>query len=158
MKLNIRPMRPADKPSLMTILLHTPEFTPPEVAVAEEVISSYLYDPNSYNILVADIDKHVDGYICYGRTPLTENTWDIYWLAVPPEKQRHGIGSALLTAAEERISKVGGRMIMIETSSKPDYHKTRHFYLDRGYEIVGRIGDFYAPGDAKIILRKKISS
>jgi len=142
----------------MAILRRTPEFTPPELVVAEEVISSYLYDPNSYHILVADIDKSVAGYICYGRTPMTEGTWDIYWLAVSPDKQRHGLGGALMAAVEERISKASGRLIIIETSSKPCYQKTRHFYLARGYEIVGRIGDFYAPGDAKIILRKRMSN
>jgi ribosomal protein S18 acetylase RimI-like enzyme len=154
-KLNIRPMLLADKPALMAILRGTPEFTPPEVAVAEEVIDSHLNDPDSYNILVAGVGKSVAGYICYGRTPLTEGTWDIYWLVVSPDKQGQGIGGALVASAEERISKASGRLIIIETSSKPGYDKTRRFYLARGYEIIGRIADFYAPGDAKIILQKR---
>lgn len=156
MKINIRPMLGEDKPALMAMLRNTPEFTPQEVAVAEEVIDSYLYNPDSYNTLVAEINKGVAGYICYGRTPLTESTWDIYWLAVSADKRGLGVGSALTAFAEKQIGDSGGRLIIIETSSKPSYEKTRHFYIDHGYEVVCQIPDFYSPGDDKIILQKRI--
>lgn len=156
MKVDIRPMLREDKPALMAILRNTPEFTPQEVAVAEEVIGSYLHDPDSYNIFVAEVGESVAGYICYGHTPLTEGTWDIYWLAVSPDKREQGMGGALTAFAEERIGENGGRLIIVETSSKPEYEKTRRFYIDSGYEVIGRIPDFYTPGDDKIILQKRI--
>jgi ribosomal protein S18 acetylase RimI-like enzyme len=154
--LNIRPMLKTDKPALMEMLRNTPEFTSKEVVVAEEVIDSYLNDPDNYNIFIAEVDKSVAGYICYGHTPLTESTWDIYWLAVSPDKRGQGVGSALTAFAEERIGKDGGRLVIIETSAKPGYEKTRRFYLRHGYEIICRIPDFYAPSDDKIILQKRI--
>jgi ribosomal protein S18 acetylase RimI-like enzyme len=128
------------------------------VAVAEEVIDSYLKDSFSsgYHILVADVDSIVTGYICYGPTPMTEGTWDIYWMAVAREKQDQGIGSALMESAENEIVRAEGRLAIIETSSTPAYEKTRHFHLSHGYEIVARIPDFYAPGDAKLILQKRL--
>jgi GNAT superfamily N-acetyltransferase len=146
-----------DKPALMEILQNTPEFKPSEVVVAEEVIDSYLNDPDSYNIFIAEADKSIVGYICYGLTPLTESTWDIYWLAVDRKKQDKGIGSALVAFAEEQIKKVGGRLVVIETSAKPGYEKTRHFYLNHGYDLIYRIPNFYAPGDDKIIMQKRLS-
>jgi ribosomal protein S18 acetylase RimI-like enzyme len=155
-KLKIRPMLREDKPALMEILHNTPEFSRQEVAVAEEVIDSYLYKPDSYNTFVAELGESVAGYICYGRTPLTESTWDIYWLAVSPDRRRQGVGGELTAFAEERIEENGGRLIIIETSSKPEYEKTWRFYLGHGYEVVGRIPDFYAPNDDKIILHKRI--
>lgn len=86
-----------DKSSLMAILHNTPEFKPSEVLVAEEVIDCYLYAPETsgYYALVAEVDAIVAGYICYGSTPLTEGTWDIYWQATAREKRGQGIGSAL---------------------------------------------------------------
>jgi len=128
------------------------------VAVAEELIDSYLNDPSGsgYHILVADVDSTVTGYICYGPTPLTEGTWDIYWMAVTPEKQGRGIGSALMKSAEKAIVRAKGRLVIIETSSTPAYEKTRNFHLSQGYEIVARIPDFYAPGDDKLILQKRL--
>ena len=147
-----------DKPEVIRLLRTLPEFEPPEVAVAEEVIDSYFDNPSGsgYYIQVAEVDSRLAGYICYGTVPLTQGTWDIYWIAVVPEKQGKGIGSALMTFAEDEIKRVRGRLIIIETSSKPGYEKTRRFYLSHSYRVVGRILDFYAPGDDKLILRKQL--
>ena len=156
MIIKIRPMRKEDKPALMKILQDTPEFKPSEVAVAEEVIDSYLkYPANSgYYTLVAEDGSGIAGYICYGPTPLTEDTWDLYWEAVAQEKRGKGIGSALMKAAEKEIRKDKGRLALIETSSMPAYEKTRRFHLRNGYNEVARIPDFYSPGDDKLILQK----
>jgi GNAT superfamily N-acetyltransferase len=147
-----------DKPALVKILHHTPEFKPAEVVVAEEVIDSFLDDPqeSGYHVLIAESDATVIGYICYGPTPLTEGTWDIYWMAVNPERQDKGIGAALLEAAEESIIEAGGRLAIIETSSIPSYEKTRRFHHHHGYELVARVPGFYAIGDDKLILRKRL--
>lgn len=158
MTLKLRPMLEKDKPALMTILRDTPEFKPSEVVVAEEVIDSYLRDPegSGYIIMVAEEGGDIAGYICYGPTPCTDGTWDIYWEAVAREKRGRGIGSALAAAAVAAIRKARGRMIIIETSSTPLYESTRRFHLGQGYEIVGRIPDFYAPGDDKLIMQKRL--
>jgi ribosomal protein S18 acetylase RimI-like enzyme len=142
----------------MKILQNTPEFKPSEVVVAEEVIDSYLNDPHGsgYHILVAEDNSAVVGYICYGPTPLTEGAWDIYWIAVSAEQQGRGIGGALMAYAEDKIRGAQGRLILIETSSQPEYEKTRRFHLSHAYEVVGRIPDFYAPGDDKLVLQKRL--
>jgi ribosomal protein S18 acetylase RimI-like enzyme len=129
------------------------------VTVAEELIDCYLEDPldSGYHILVAQVDSTVAGYICYGPTPLTEGTWDIYWVAVAQEKQGQGIGGTLMKSAEKEIVKANGRLSIIETSSTPAYEKTRHFHLSQGYQIIARIPDFYAPRDDKLILQKRLS-
>ena len=154
----IRPMARGDKPAVKIILQTTPEFKPSEMVVAEEVIDSYLHDPtkSGYHILLAMIDSDVAGYVCYGTIPLTEGTWDIYWLAVAPDRQRRGIASALLTSAEDKIKGARGRMVLIETSSTSAYEKARSFYLHQGYEMISQIPDFYALGDDKLILRKRL--
>jgi len=140
------------------MLSHTPEFKPFEVVVAEEIIDSYLEDPRSsgYYILVAEDDSALAGYICYGSTPLTEGTWDIYWNAVAQEKRRQGIGRLLMKSAEKEIIRAKGRLALIETSSTPAYEASRRFHAGNGYEIIARIPDFYAPGDDKLILQKRL--
>jgi ribosomal protein S18 acetylase RimI-like enzyme len=158
MKIDIRSMSREDKLRVIKILRNTPEFKPFEVVVAEELIDCYLDDPSSsgYHILVAEVDSSVAGYICYGPTPLTEGTWDIYWVAVARENQRQGIGSALMKSAEKEIVRAKGRLTIIETSSTPAYEKTRRFHISHGYEIIARIPDFYTPGDDKLILQKRL--
>lgn len=158
MELKIRPVLPQDKPVIMLILRAIPEFKLAEVTVAEEVLNKYLQDPSGsgYHIFVAEAGSSVVGYICYGPTPLTEGTWDVYWIAIAPDSQNRGIGSALMTFAEGKIKEAKGRIALIETSSKPEYEKTRRFYYSQGYELICCITDFYAPGDDKLTLQKRL--
>lgn len=148
----------ADKLAIMHILAETPEFTPAEVVVAEEVLDCYLSNPadSGYYVLVAEVGSKMAGYICYGPTPLTEGTWDIYWMATAPVMKNRGIGKTLLTLAEEHVRAKNGRLILIETSSKPSYENTRGFYQARGYDIISRIPDFYAPADDLVIFQKRV--
>jgi len=143
----------------MKILQDTPEFKPSEVVVAEEVIDSYLRDPigSGYYTLIATTGSAIAGYICYGPTPLTDGTWDMYWEAVARKQRGQGIGRALMEAAENEIRQARGRLAIIETSSTTAYDNTVRFHLKNGYEIIARIPDFYAPGDDKLILQKRLS-
>jgi predicted N-acetyltransferase YhbS len=158
MNVTIRPMCQGDKPSVLSILHTTPEFAPADIEVAEELIDIYLEQSvkSGYHILVAEDGGEISGYICYGPTPLTEGTWDIYWVAVSRMKQKRGVGGALMKAAEENIRKANGRLIIIETSSLPSYEKTRRFYSSKGYNAACQIADFYADGDDKVIFQKKL--
>ena len=156
MTITIRPMLSSDKPAVMQILQTTSEFKPAEVFVAEELIDCYLEQgtASGYSLLVAEEESHIHGYVCFGDTPLTDGTWDVYWIAVSREQQGKGIGRALMSAAEEAIKNAHGRLILIETSSTIEYEKTRRFYHGIGYDVICRIPDFYVPGDDLIIFRK----
>lgn len=159
MTLKIRQMQASDKPVLMRILKNTPEFKPSEVIVAEEVIDGYLRDikGSGYYTLVAEVDSEVVGYVSYGNTPLTEGTWDVYWLAVAQEKRHLGLGRKLMAAAENDIRKMHGRLAFIETSATPEYERTIRFHTNQGYETICRIPDFYSVGDDKLIMQKRLT-
>lgn len=156
----IRPLAPRDKPAIVNILKASPEFELHEIDVAAEVIDDYIRDPvhSGYHISVAELDNTIEGYICYGPTPLTKGTWDIYWIAVSPVKKRKGIGKDLLAFAEHRIGTEQGRLILVETSSKPSYEGAHGFYATMGYELVSRISDFYSPKDDKLIFQKRLTA
>jgi hypothetical protein len=49
-------------------------------------------------------------------------------------------------------------MIVVETSSRDDYHATRKFYHDLGYRQAALVKDYYAVGDGKVILTRQLSS
>ena len=152
-------MTPDDNPAVTRILKNTPEFTPAEVVLADEVISDYLLNPaeSGYSILVFEMVSRVAGYVCYGPTPITEGTWDIYWIAVDHNIQGKGIGRQLMDAAETNIKNAGGRLVLVETSSKPGYEKTNLFYQRIGYTEVCRIKDFYMIGDDQITYEKRFT-
>jgi ribosomal protein S18 acetylase RimI-like enzyme len=156
--INIRLMIEEDRDVIINILKVTREFTPVEVKVALELIDLYLKHgiSSDYHILVAETDNFPVGYLCFGPTPMTESTWDVYWMAVDPEKQRQGIGRRLLNEAEVKISNLQGRLILIETSSRLEYERTRKFYGSCGYEIIASIPDFYTLGDDKVVFQKRL--
>ncbi|HEU4640969.1 MAG TPA: GNAT family N-acetyltransferase [Gemmatimonadaceae bacterium] len=95
------------------------------------------------------------GYACYGPTPATDRTFDLYWIAVDPDAHGTGIGTLLLSEVERRLQGQHARMLVVETSSRSDYAQTRGFYGRRGYTERARVRDFYAPGDDRIILTKR---
>jgi ribosomal protein S18 acetylase RimI-like enzyme len=95
------------------------------------------------------------GYACWGPTPATDRTWDLYWIAVDTALQGAGIGTILLQEVERRLVGLHARMLIAETSSRSDYAATRAFYARRGYAEAARVRDFYAPGDDRIVFVKR---
>ncbi|MBI5682630.1 MAG: hypothetical protein HZC45_05640 [Deltaproteobacteria bacterium] len=55
-----------------------------------------------------------------------------------------------------RVPLTDGTLLFTETSSKPDYAKTRFFYERNGFFETARLKDFYRSGDDKIIYCKNI--
>jgi len=48
-------------------------------------------------------------------------------------------------------------MLLIETSSQETYGGTIQFYERTGYELVGKIKEYYKPGDDKLIFAKRLA-
>ncbi len=96
------------------------------------------------------------GYTCFGPHPLTEGTYDLYWIVVDPIAQGRGIGHALLARVEAEVQARGGRLLLVETSSTPAYTSARRFYETSAYRCEATIHDFYAPGDDLLIFSKDL--
>ena len=155
--MKIRSMTDLDKPAIMQLLRNTPEFTPEEVDLAEEVIDDYLENSvkSGYFILVADLEPGIGGYVVYGTVPITADVWELYWFAVDNSIRGQGIGRKLWEAAENKMWEAGARLLVLETSSKSGYERTNLFYKRAGYEVVGLIKDFYMIGDDQITYAKR---
>lgn len=136
-----------DLPALTDILQRTPNFLPDEVDVALELLVESANDPQTtYETLVAH-DENVLGYVCYGRTPMTDHTYDLYWIVVDPTQHGKGVGRKLYAAMETEVRRAGGKIVRIETSSSEGYDNTKAFYHRLGFEELNHIRDFYRPGD-----------
>ncbi|MDZ7332581.1 MAG: GNAT family N-acetyltransferase [candidate division KSB1 bacterium] len=157
--IEIRKMIAEDRTAVSRILEQTDMFTAAELDVALELIDIYLTnnEQKDYIIYVATNErKEVVGYVCYGPTPATDGTFDLYWIAVSPAMQQQGVGKALLNFTEQQVMLHNGRMIIIETSSQPKYKPTQDFYLRNRYQIEARIKDFYRVGDDRLIFVKRL--
>jgi len=149
-----------DRASLLSMLIKTRSFTSAEIDVAMELIDIVLKDQiqKDYQIycMVDDQDQAI-GYICYGPTPMTQGTFDLYWIAVDPGFQEQGVGSKLLSFLEEVVKAEGGRLILADTSTIPHYEKTQKFYLKNGFQEVARVLDYYHPGNDRITFCRRLT-
>jgi ribosomal protein S18 acetylase RimI-like enzyme len=161
MSRTIRPLAPADRDGVIRILESSGNFTADEVAIALELIDEWLQGGEESGYLTYVLDSVDDGlgvlgYVCFGPTPLTEWTYDIYWIAVDKSKHRGGVGKRLLKFAEEEVTRREGHLLLIETSSQETYGGTIQFYERTGYELVGKIKDYYKADDDKLIFAKRL--
>lgn len=158
--IDVRRLRREDKEPIRILLAETGVFTKEEIDIAEELLDVALNDADQedYTICTA-IDEHatVAGYYCVGPTPLTQGTYDLYWIAVKPLFHNRGIGKQLLLHAESLVMSEQGRLLIAETSSKPKYDNTRKFYVNNLYNEVARIKDYYRTGDDLVIYGKYFS-
>lgn len=132
-------------------------FREDEVVVAQELMAIVADDKDQQDYTIAistDESDTVTGYYCVGHTPMTETTYDLYWIAVDPEAHGKGIGKALLAHCEDHVRQQGGKLIIAETSSMEKYTKTRLFYEHNHYTEASRINDYYAPGDGLVVYIK----
>ena len=158
MTITYRSLEHDDRSAIIALLKRIPEFAPDELPVAEEVLDACLLNPSTsgYYCQVAASNSQIAGYICYGNTPLSKGNWEIYWIAVDPASQGLGIGRELMLHAEAGIKLRDGWQVTLETSSTPQYEKTRRFHLKCGYTEIACIPDFYDRGDDLVVYIKKL--
>ena len=151
----LRPLSEADRHRIEEITRAVRVFSDDEVPVALEVFDGAVAGSPDYVALGATVDERLVGWICWGPTPCTLGTYDLYWMAVDPAAQAAGIGTALLREMEGRLAG-SARLIVVETAGRPDYRPTRAFYEARGYRKAAIIPDFYAPGDDQVVYVKAL--
>jgi GNAT superfamily N-acetyltransferase len=156
---HLRHLSVADRGRIEEITRAVGLFREDEIPVALEVFDEAVRvgtGPSPYSVLGADVDGRLAGWICWGPTPCTLGTYDLYWMAVDPAVQGTGIGTALILEMERRLAGLA-RLIIVETAGRPDYASTRRFYESRGYRPTATIPDFYAPGDDQVVFVKRVN-
>jgi len=155
--MQIRDLERKDVEPLQRILKATNVFREEEIEVAVELMEATLGKTEDYvQKAIVDDSNTVQGYYCVGPTPMTQSTFDLYWIAVNPEFHGKGIGYQLLGDCERTVCSMNGRLIVVETSSLPKYDGTRKFYLRNNYVETARIRAYYGPGDDLMIYTKHL--
>lgn len=131
-------------------------FSPEEVDVAEELAqdAATLGEKSHYRFLLAEQAGQLLGYACFGRIPLTDERYDLYWIVTTNTAQRTGVAAALLAEAEQAIRNFGGKALYAETSSRVIYLPAQNFYAKQGFVLAAEVKDFYRKGDDKLLYCK----
>ncbi len=149
---------PADLDAVADILRRTGVFTGREIIVAQELIEDRITHAaqSEYHFVFAEAEGKLAGYVCYGPITITEDRYDLYWIATDPAHERRGIGRGLMAEAERIMRAEGCAIVYVDTSSRDDYDKARGFYTSCGYAVAATVLDYFADRDSKVIYAKRL--
>jgi GNAT superfamily N-acetyltransferase len=149
----------ADRPVLEKILASSGYFYDFEIEVALSLADETLtqgQEKSGYYWIRLIEEGEVIGFANFGPNPSSVHSWDLYWIAIQEEQRKKHYGSLILKEVEDRVRQLGAKILWIETSGRPLYEPTRHFYLKNGYEPEATLREFYGPGDPKLVYRKEL--
>ncbi len=151
---NIRPVIKEDLPRLKAVIDGS-ELFPSELL--DGMMEDYFTQTNSTDhwITYVAVDKPVAIAYCAPER-MTEGTYNVYLIAVAQSQRGKGIGEKLMSYFEAWAKGIGGRILIVETSSLPEFARTREFYLKLGYTHEATIREFYTTGEDKVVFWKKL--
>lgn len=154
----IRPIAPADTPSLVALSGSSGLFKTEELPAIQDMLNNYHATKNGsgHQILTYDEGGTLLGIVYFCPREFTDRVWELLMIAVDAVRHRQGIGSRMLLAVEDAVRGMNGRLLLIETSDKSSFERTRQFYRKHGYAEVARIPDYFSDGDGKASFIKRI--
>ncbi len=154
----IRPIVPADSPALVALSGSSGLFKPDELDAIQGMLDEY-HTTNAalgHQIITYDEGDTLVGIAYFVPKEFTDRVWELLMIAVDAPRHLQGIGSAMLLEVEKAVRAANGRLLLIETSSKSSFERTRQFYRKHGYTEVAHIPDFFADGDGKASFIKRV--
>jgi ribosomal protein S18 acetylase RimI-like enzyme len=151
----VRPLRRDDLPALRAVIDATGLFPGGMLdAMAEGFLSGAA--PDEF-WLAAEADGPAGIAYCAPER-LADRVWNLLLIAVRPDLQGRGLGSALQRAVEAALEERGERLLLVETSGLPEFEGTRAFYRGLGYAEEARVRDYYRDGDDKVVFAKRLGA
>lgn len=157
----IAPVQIAERQALLDLAVKTGLFTLADAdvllgGVLDSLASGGLPQGHAAVACRAVAEGPILGWSYFAPDPYAEGVYNVWWIGADPAAHGRGVGDALLTHVEDEASNAGARVVVIETSDQPALARARAFYGRNGYTERGRIPDFYARNDAKVIFSRSL--
>lgn len=107
-------------------------------------------------LLLTDADTAI-GVAYYQAAVATDRTWYLTMIAIASDHQGHGHGTTLLRQVEADMTSSRQRLLLVETSGRPEFAATRRFYDKCGYAKVATVADYYQAGDDLVLYRHELT-
>lgn len=104
--------------------------------------------------LVAEDEAGVVGHVVFAVRGTFLHSGYVRSLAVAPERQRRGVGAALMDAAEAAILAEGPNVFLMVNA---DNAGAQRFYERRGYRRIGLLPDYIRRGITEALYRKTVA-
>jgi ribosomal protein S18 acetylase RimI-like enzyme len=73
-------------------------------------------------------------------------------IGVAPEARGQGVGSQLMTFAEQHFAGRGHLFLLVSSFNQ----RAQHFYREHGYQFIGELKDYIVPGHSELIFQKRL--
>ena len=150
-KLSIRPSISSDLTAAKKII-DAVDLFPSELL--DDMFCANSDDPDQSEFWLTYDDGFPAAIVYCAPEPMADGTWNLLLIAVHPSRQSEGIGAQIMSYVEERLSRKGVRVLLVETSGTDDFIRTRGFYSKLGYTEEARIREYYGVGDDKVTFHK----
>jgi ribosomal protein S18 acetylase RimI-like enzyme len=159
----IRPADSTDIPVITAIAIDNEMFDLEGAGFIDDVVTGILDGSlHDHHFVVNEAaDGTVIGAAYYAPEPFSDRMWNLYFIAVDPNRHGNGVGGALLDHVEQSLRDAGpetAQVLIVETSSTDKYARTREFYPKQGYVEEARIRRFYGPDDHKVVYWKLLTA
>jgi len=154
----IRLLTRNDVPALIDLIVAIELFRPEEVEDLRTRITDYLGAKETREFWIVDDDPKLglSGVVYCAPEPMTDGTWNMYFIGVHRDRRGEGRGTKLVRHIEALVLSQNGRILIVETSATESFEKTRAFYARNGYREEARIREFYRAGDDKVVFWKSL--
>jgi GNAT superfamily N-acetyltransferase len=144
-------MRPdmTDLREYMAIARDMGVFKDIELDILQESLADWLERPRAPTIVVDIRDgRTLAGFALLCRDQGTDHSFESRALCVEPSYLGKGVGEGLVGLLEtEALAEESSAILRVETSTSKERAIGPGLFLGRGYSLIGRIPDFYGPGD-----------
>lgn len=157
--IKIRPVLKSERNQMLDLFNSITLFKRDEVDVIVELLDIYLDKLGKENVVndyLFFVTENFSSFICFGPTPMTIGTYDLYWLGTNPHFEKQGLAKALVNFMVNFLKERGSHLIRVETSSQDSYGGTVAFYNRLKFFEEARIKDFYKVGDDLIIYTYRV--
>ena len=155
----IRAIVPDDRDNLIALIKAIGLFEPGEVAEVINLLTEHFSGKrSSQGRWFTDDDSGSLISVAYAAPErMTEDTWNLYLIAVDPHYQKQKRGATLLEYVEKTLVELEARILLVETLAIDEFDYVRKFYRKSGFEEEARIREFYAAGVDKVIFWKALA-
>jgi ribosomal-protein-alanine N-acetyltransferase len=148
---SLRDFRPEDFETLWNI---DQQCFAPGIAYSRRELSIYIRRRGAFTVVAekASTKNEIIGFIVAESN--SRRRGHIISIDVLPVARRFGVGSKLLTAAEERLRTNGCKAVVLETAV--DNLSALSFYKRHLYHVVGTEPRYYSNGTDALVLEKEL--
>ncbi|HEY6180602.1 MAG TPA: N-acetyltransferase [Terriglobales bacterium] len=126
----------------------------PGIAYSQRELAAFMSLRGAFTLVVGDPDSKIAGFLV--ATMRRKGVGHVITIDVLKAVRRLGVGSLLLSAAEERLRKLNCHTVSLETAI--DNQSALMFYKQHEYFTVKTIPRYYSNGVDALVLQKDLLS